>query len=144
MLASHWGEYEIFKKIGFETTYLIRDPYNSLISHSKPNSHQKDYLRRDLKHINTKEWIDSYLKSPHHYWINHAKTALTQKNANIVRYDNFVEDWKKLTDLPDISGEFSYSENNITEILTKENIKYIHEQTHEICKKLDLKEPNIF
>lgn len=144
LLAGHWGEYGIFKDLGVETVYIIRDPYNSIISHSKPNRHEKDYLRRGLKHINTKEWIDSYLKGPHHYWINHAETALSHKKGIIVRYDYFTEDWKKIKGLPDISSEFSYKENNVARILTKESINYIYEQTHEICKKLGLKEPNIF
>lgn len=144
LLSGHWGEYGIFKELRLKTIYIIRDPYNALISHSKSNRHEKDYLRRGLKHINNKEWIHCYLKGPHHYWINHAESALNHKNAIIVRYNKFKRDWQKVNDLPDISKEFRYVENNISEILTKESIKYIYEQTHEICEKLGFDEPEIY
>ncbi len=143
LLSSHWGEFGILKEIGVKTIYLIRDPYNSIISHSTFHRHQKDYLRRGLKDINTKECIDTYLKGPHHYWIYHAKTALTHKNAIIIRYNKFKEDWQKIKDLPDISHGFKYSENNIKKIFTKESIQYIYEQTHEICDKLSIDNPDI-
>lgn len=141
LVAGHWGEYGVFKQLGLETIYLIRDPYNSLISHSKSTRHEKDYLRRGLKHINTKAWIDTYLSGPHHYWINHARTALSHENATIVRYNHFAEDWQKVRGLPDITSEFSYHENKVTEILTAEAIDYVYQQTKDICKALGFKTP---
>ena len=138
LIAGHWGEYGIFKELGVQTTYVIRDPFNSLISHSKSVRHEKDYLRRGLQHINTREWIDCYLEGPHHYWINHARSALEQENAAIVRYNHFAEDWKEATDLPDISSRFVYSENDVRGILTPESIDYIHGKTRDLCRDLDL------
>lgn len=141
LVAGHWGEYGVFKELGLETIYLIRDPYNSLISHSKSIRHEKDYLRRGLKDINTKAWIDTYLSGPHHYWISHARTALSHDNAIIVRYNHFVEDWQKVKGLPDISSEFTYRENRVAEVLTAESIDHIYERTSDICKELGFKTP---
>ncbi len=138
LLAAHWGEYGIFKEIGVDTIYLIRDPYNSLISHSKSIRHKNDYLQRGLNHINTKEWIDTYLAGPHHYWINHAKSALNHKNATIVRYNQFPNDWQKVTGLPDISNDFTYKENAVKEILTADSINYIYEKTGTLCKAIGI------
>lgn len=138
LIAGHWAEYGIFKELSVETIYLIRDPFNSLISHSKGVRHKKDYLRRGLENINTREWIDNYLTGPHHYWLNFAGTALEHAGAIIVRYNHFAEDWKKAEGLPDISGEFVYSENDVAKILTRESIEYIHEKTKDICKELGL------
>jgi len=138
LIAGHWAEYGIFKELGVETIYLIRDPFNSLISHSKGLRHEKDYLRRGLDNINATEWIDSYLTGPHHYWVDFARAALEHDNAIIVRYNRFAEDWKKIEGLPDISGEFVYSENDVYKILTPESIAYIHEKTKDICKELGL------
>jgi len=97
LLSTHWGEYGIFKELNVETIYLIRDPFNSIISHSKEIRHQKDYQRRGLDNINTKEWLDTYLIGPHHYSLNHARTALEHQGAVIIRYNYFVEDWQKVT-----------------------------------------------
>ncbi|RLC81223.1 MAG: hypothetical protein DRJ03_08265 [Chloroflexi bacterium] len=141
LLSCHWGEYGILKELGLETIYLIRDPYNSLVSHSKDVRHFKDYRIRGLGNINTKEWIDAYMVGPIHYWINHARTALSHDNAIIVRYNHFVEDWQQIKGLPDISSDFTYRENRVTEILTAESIDYICEQTKDICKELGFKTP---
>ncbi|RKY11890.1 MAG: hypothetical protein DRP65_02860 [Planctomycetota bacterium] len=138
LIGGHWAEYGIFKDLGVETIYLIRDPFNSLISHSKESRHGKDYLKRGLENTNTIEWIDAYLTGPHHYWINFARTSLEHDNAVIVRYNRFAEDWKKIEGLPDISGEFVYSENDVAKILTPESIEYIHEKTKDLCTRLDL------
>jgi len=138
LIGGHWGEYGIFKELDVETIYLVRDPFNSLISHSKELRHEKDYLKRGLENINTAEWIDNYLTGPHHYWLNFARTALEHKNAVIVRYNRFAEDWKKVEGLPDISSEFMYSENDVAEILTPDSIEYIHEKTKDLCRELGL------
>ena len=139
LCAAHWGEYGIFKDLNVKTIYVIRDPFNSLISHSKKNRHQRDYLRKGLSNINTKEWINCYLIGPIHYWINHAKTALEHKNAVIVRYNHFKEDWEeKVKDLPNISEHFRFRENKVDEILTKESIDYINSMTAEVCSRLEL------
>jgi hypothetical protein len=138
LIGGHWGEYGIFKDLDVETIYLVRDPFNSLISHSKESRHGKDYLKRGLENINTTEWIDNYLTGPHHYWLNFARTALEHNNAVIVRYNRFAEDWKKVEGLPDISGEFVYSENDVAEILTPDSIEYIHEKTGDLCRELGL------
>jgi hypothetical protein len=138
LVSCHWSEYGIFKELGVETIYLIRDPFNSLISHSKGLRHKKDYLRRGLENINTTEWIDTYLEGPIHYWFNFARTALEHDKAIIVRYNHFAEDWKKVEGLPDISGEFVYSENDVAKILTRESIEYIYEKTRELCNELGL------
>jgi hypothetical protein len=137
LISGHWGEYGIFRDLDVETIYLIRDPLNALISHSKDIRHGKDYLKRGLENINTKKWIDNYLTGPHHYWINHAKIALSHRNSTIIRYNNFPEDWKAVNELPDISSEFLYKENNLEKILTKESIDYIHEKTKKICNILE-------
>jgi hypothetical protein len=138
LIASHWGEYGIFKELGVETIYLIRDPFNSLISHSKAVRHEKDYKRRGLANINTKEWIDNFLLGPHHYWLNHAWVALEHKSASIVRYSRFVEDWKKLQGVPDITPYFEYKENPVTKILTRKSIEYISEKTKTVCELLGI------
>jgi len=138
LIGGHWAEYGVLKDLGVETIYLVRDPFNSLISHSKGLRHEKDYLRRGLDNINTTDWIDAYLTGPHHYWINFAGAALEHDNAAIVRYNRFAEDWKKAEGLPDIRGEFVYSENNVRKILTPESIEYIHEKTKDLCTRLDL------
>ena len=136
LVSGHWGEYGTYKDLGLETIYLIRDPFNSLISHSKPDRHQKDYLRRGFKDINSKEWIDAYLMGPHHYWIKHAESALSHPNATIIRYNYFVEDWKQVSGLPDISLNYVYQHNEIARILTPESISYIQEQTRYLCAQL--------
>jgi len=138
LIASHWGEYGILKELDVETIYLIRDPFNGLISHSKGIRHQKDYKKRGLDNINTKAWIDNYLTGPHHYWINFARSAMEHDNSVIVRYNHFAEGWRKAEGLPDISGKFRYSENDIKKILTDESIRYICEKTKDICEKLDI------
>jgi len=139
LVSCHWSEYGIFKKLNVETIYLVRDPFNSLISHSKGLRHKNDYLKMGLTNINTPQWIDTYLEGPIDYWINFARTALEHDKAIIVRYNHFAEDWKKVEGLPDISGEFVYSENDVAKILTRESIGYIHEKTKDICKELGLK-----
>lgn len=138
LVAGHWGEYGIFKELGIATIYVVRDPFNSLISHSKDTRHAKDYLRRGLHSINTRDWIDCYLGGPHHYWINHAQSALEQENATIVRYSHFATDWKKVEGLPDITSGFAYRENPVSEILAAESIHYIYEKTHHLCARLGL------
>ena len=138
LVAGHWGEYGILKELNIETIYVIREPFNSLISHSKNIRHEKDYLRRGLDNINTKEWIDCYLKGPHHYWVNHAQSALEHENAIIVRYNHFAEDWKKIHGLPDVSPGFVYKENDVARILTRESMDYIYEKPREICQELEL------
>jgi hypothetical protein len=138
LIAGHWGEYGIFKELDVEAIYLIRDPFNSLISHSKSVRHKKDYLRRGLDNINTKEWIDNYLTGPHHYWRNHAQTALEHKKAITVRYHRFTKDWRELDSLPDISSQFVYRENDVAKILTKESREYIYEETKDVCEELGL------
>lgn len=136
LVAGHWAEYGIFKQLQVETVYVIRDPFNSLISHSKAVRHRKDYRRRGLRDINTQAWIDAYLSGPHHYWIDFARTALEHGNATIVRYHRFAEDWQKVEGLPNIAAEFTYQENDVAGILSPESITYIHAKTREVCKKL--------
>ncbi|MBV7338400.1 hypothetical protein KFU94_61270 [Chloroflexi bacterium TSY] len=135
LLSGHWGEYGVLAELNVETVYLIRDPFNSLISHSKGMRHKHDYLRRGLTDINSRAWIDAYLNGPHHYWCNHARVALTHQNAIIIRYHKFGEDWQK-TGLPDISGDFEARGNTIEDVLTKESVHYIYEQTYDICEAL--------
>lgn len=137
LFASHWAEYGILKELATENSvYLIRDPFNSLISHSKDTRHGKDYRRQGLREINQREWIDNYLSGPHHYWLRYAQAALTHKNAAIVRYDCFTEDWKAVGCLPDITNDFCYTENNIKEILNEDSIRYIHSRTADLCSKI--------
>jgi len=138
LVAGHWAEYGILKDLNVEAIYLVRDPFNSLISHSKGIRHKKDYLRRGLDNINTKEWIDTYLTGPHHYWLNFAQSALEHDNAIIVRYNHFAEDWKKIEGLVDIGPKFVYSENDVAQILTRKSIEYIFEKTKDVCEKLGL------
>ncbi len=138
LISCHWSEYGIFEELGVETIYLVRDPFNSLISFSKAVRHEKEYLKRGLTNINTPEWIDTYLEGPIHYWIDFARTALEHDKAIIVRYNRFAEDWKKVQGLPDIGGEFVYSENDVAKILTRESIEYIHEKTKDLCRELGL------
>ncbi|MFW6129669.1 MAG: hypothetical protein ACOC56_00705 [Atribacterota bacterium] len=137
LVSGHWGEYGVFKSLGYKTIYLIRDPFNSLISHSKKIRHEAEYKRRGFKNVNDKRWIDSYLNGHSHKWINHAKTALEHKNSLIIRYKYFKKDWKeKIKNLPDITNKFEYSENNIRDYLTKESIEYIKNKTSYLCEKL--------
>jgi hypothetical protein len=143
LLSCHWGEYGLFKDLNIPTVYLIRDPFNSLISHSKGVRHRDQYLKRGYLQINTKEWIDAYLRGPIHNWIGHAKAALTQPNAQIVQYDRFAKDWKMLRELPDIGKSFRYHENDIHETLTKSSIEYILHETKELCSELNIKTPII-
>ncbi|MFX0132104.1 MAG: hypothetical protein ACFFDN_00530 [Candidatus Hodarchaeota archaeon] len=138
LISGHWGEFGILKDLNIPTIYLIRDPWNSLISHSKLERHQKDYLKRGLKHINQKEWINNFLEGHSHFWINLATSILEHKNAKIVRYNNFVEDWKEIDGLPDITNNFVYKENDVNQILTQESIEYIRNKTSDLCKKLKL------
>jgi hypothetical protein len=140
LLSGHWGEYGILRELGVETVYLIRDPFNSIVSHSKPIRHQKDYIRRGLTSLNSKDWIDNYLVGPHHYWIKHAEYALNHANATIIRYQHFSRDWQEVEGLPDITSEFEYKENNIAEILEPEFIDYIYDHTREICHALGFDE----
>lgn len=141
LVSCHWGEYGIFKELGISTIYLIRDPLNSLISHSKATRHRKDYLRRGLTDINSREWIDAYLKGPHHYWINHASSALNHPNAKIVRYHRLAEDWLHIEGLPNIGDQFFCKKNNLDEILSGESINYIVDQTSRLCEQLELPIP---
>ncbi|MFX1504290.1 MAG: hypothetical protein ACFFDH_25240, partial [Promethearchaeota archaeon] len=138
LLSSSWGERGFYKDLDFDTIYLIRDPFNSLISYSKSMRHEYNFLKRGLKNINTKTWIDAYLEGPERYWINHARTMLDHKKGVIIRYNNFKEDWKKVKGLPDISPFFKYKENNIQEILTQESIEYIRFKTEKLCKELNI------
>lgn len=136
LISGHWGEYGIYKELGVETIYIIRDPYNSLISHSKEKRHAKDYRKIGLIHINTPAWIDNYLIGPHHYWVKHAETALSHPNAIIVRYNHFREDWKQIPGLPDITPHYEYKENKIERILSRDSVNYIDSKTRHICKEL--------
>jgi len=136
LFCGHWAEYGILRELGVETIYLIRDPFNSIVSHSKPARHQRDYLKRGLTALTSKEWIDTYLVGPHHYWINLAECALSHTNATIVRYHNFPADWQQVHGLPDISAGFEYKENNIAEVLAPEAIDYIYSSTRDICRAL--------
>ena len=138
LLSCHWGAFGIFKDLGIETIYIIRDPFNSIISFSKSIRHKEVFLKRGFDNINTQEWIDSYLVGPVHYWINHAQIALSHYKAIIVRYNHFTEDWKNVKGLPDISPGFIYKKNDVAKILTKESINFIYEKTKNICDELDL------
>jgi hypothetical protein len=138
LISCHWGEYGIFRELGERTIYLIRDPLNSLVSHSKEARHQKSYQRRELHDINSQAWIDAYLKGPEHYWINHAESALNHKNAAILRYQRFTDDWLRLEGLPDITDQFFYRTNKLDEILSKESIDYITGETRRLCEQLDV------
>lgn len=140
LVCGHWGEYGILRELGVQTIYLIRDPFNSVVSHSKPTRHQADYLRRGLKTLNSREWIEAYLAGPHHYWIRHAEHALSHANATIIRYQHFPTDWQQVVDLPDIGAEFEYRENNVAEILAPALIDYIYARTDEICRALGFDE----
>lgn len=138
LLSYHWGEYGIFKDLDIETIYLIRDPFNSIISHSKAIRHQKDYLASGYTHINSPEWIDNYLVGPHHKWIANAENALRHTNAIVIRYHKFNEDWRNVTGLPDIRNQFIFHSNNITDIFTQDSINYIYQKTKYICKDLGI------
>jgi len=140
LVCGHWAEYGILQELGVETIYLIRDPFNSIVSHSKPARHQKDYLRRGLTALSSQEWIDTYLVGPHHYWIRYAECALSHSNATIVRYYNFPADWQQVHGLPDISAGFDYRANKISEVLPPELIDYIYSRTREICRTLGFDE----
>jgi len=138
LISCHWGEYGVFQQLDVEAVYLIRDPFNSLISHSKPQRHRVDYQRRGLKLINTTEWIDTYLSGPHHHWINHARVAAGHRRARPVRYDRFPEEWPKLSGLPDITKGFRYMENDVSSILTRRSREYIYEKTRDLCEALGM------
>lgn len=140
LMATHWGEYGVFQQLDVEAVYLIRDPFNSLISHSKPQRHQVDYKRRGLDHLNTTEWIDTYLSGPHHHWINHARVAVEHQRARVVRYHRFREEWPKLSGLPDITKGFRYTENDVLSILTRQSREYIYEKTRDVCEALGMGE----
>jgi hypothetical protein len=140
LVCGHWAEYGILADLGTETVYLIRDPFNSLVSHSKDIRHGKDYRRRGLEDINSRAWIDAYLSGPHHYWIGFAEAALRHPNATIVRYHRLREDWRRVTGLPDISDRFTNRENDIAGILTCDSIEYIHERTQHVCGQLGFDE----
>lgn len=140
LISGHWGEFGVFRDLDIETVYVIRDPYNSLISHSKGIRHEKDYRRRGFNDINDARWIDSYLSGPQHYWIDHAKAALATRNATLVRYHRFAEDWRQIDGLPDITPSFSYKENPVGDVLTAESIRFIHEKTDALCQDLGLGE----
>lgn len=141
LVAAHWGEYGIFKALNLDTIYLIRDPFNALISHAKPIRHQFDYERRGLADINSRSWIDAYLFGPAHHWVGHARAALSHPGAIVVRYNHFQEDWQQVKGLPDISRDFVYKQNDVRQILNSASIAYIYEQTKEICQELDLELP---
>jgi hypothetical protein len=139
LLSTTWGEYGIFTKLGLETIYLVRDPFNSLISYSKPIRHERNFYYMGLTDINSKEWIDAYLEGPLHYWISHAQNSFQNKKGIIVRYNYFKDDWEtKVHNLPNISIIFNYRENNVSGILTPDSIKYIRSKTENICTKLQL------
>ncbi len=138
LLSCSWGEHRVFKNLGIETVYLVRDPFNSLISYSKSIRHEDEFLRRGLKSINTKEWIDAYLDGPIHFWINHTRVMLEHEKSIIVRYNYFKDDWKLINNVPNISKFFNYKENDVTKILNPESIEYIRYRTRELCEKLDL------
>lgn len=140
LVAGHWGEYGILAELEIPTIYIIRDPFNSLISHSKSVRHGTDYARRGLTDLNSREWIDAYLSGPHHYWIDFCRAALRHKNATIVRYHSFANDWKKVEGLPDISEGFAYKENDVVKILSIDARRYIHERTDELCAALGFDE----
>ena len=141
LLSSHWGEFGIFKDLEVETIYLIRDPFNSIISHSKIERHGNDYIKRGYENINQKEWIDSYLYGPQHAWIAHAETALSHHNAKIIRYHNFKKDWRSILGLPDISPGFIYHENDIKAYLKPAAVNYIHDQTKHLYKEYGFPHP---
>ena len=141
LLSGHWGEFGIFKDLEVETAYLIRDPYNSIISHSKRQRHRSDYLQRGFVNINQREWLDSYLFGPQHAWVAHAETALSHHNAKIIRYHNFKKDWRSILGLPDISPGFNYHENDIKSYLSPEAIIYIYDQTKHLYKEYGFPQP---
>ena len=141
LVAAHWGEYGIFKKLEMPAIYIIRDPFNALISHSKQIRHHKDYLRRSLTDINSQAWINAYLYGPAHRWVQHARFAFTHRNAIIVRYTHFPEDWQQVKGLPDISKNFRLKQNDITAVLSPESIDYIYEQVKDLCRDLKITLP---
>ena len=138
LMSNHWGEFGILKELAEDAIYLIRDPFNSLISHAKAQRHKADYRIRGLTDINSKEWIDSFLSGPRHYWIRHAENALTHPGSRIVRYCSFKDDWKKITDLPDITDRFSYRKNDVRATLTKESIDYINSKTRPLSERIGI------
>ncbi len=136
LIAGHWGEYGILAELDIPTIYIIRDPFNSLVSHSKSVRHGADYKRRGLTDVNSKEWIDAYLSGPHHYWIGFCEAALRHRDATIVRYHRFADDWAKVNGLPNISAGFKYKENDVTATLNAESRSYIYECTRDVSRAL--------
>lgn len=137
-VTTHWGEYGVYRQLDLEAVCLVRDPFNSLISHSKPRRHEVDYKRRGLEHINTTEWIDAYLSGPHHHWIDHARVAAGHARARVVRYHRFREEWPEQSGLPDITRGFRYAENDVRKVLTRRSREYIYESTRDVCEALGM------
>lgn len=142
-ISGFWGQWGIYKELGVPAVYLIRDPANAILSFSKPIRHEKEFRRLGLSDPGSLEWIDAYLEGPIHWWVQMARTALAHEQGRIIRYNQFAEDWRKwLPDLPDISGGFSYSENQPAAAFSPEILKHIAEKTGPLCREIGLPLPD--
>lgn len=139
LVSGHWGEYGVFREIGRAAYYLVRDPWNSVISHSRMSRHGGDYRRRGFTDVNDRGWIDCYLSGPHHYWIRHAETAAAQEGAAVLRYDRLAEDWARAPGLPALRRPFEARYNDVRSVLTEASIAYIRERAEPLCRELGVR-----
>jgi hypothetical protein len=140
LMAGHWAEYGLLADLDVPTIYVVRDPFNALVSHSKDIRHGDDYRRRGLSELNSPDWIDAYLRGPHHDWVGFAEAALRHRSATIVRYHALDQEWPRQTGLPDITPRFNNRENDIRSILTPESIDRVYGQTRHVLGPLGLED----
>lgn len=141
LLSGHWGSFGIYNDLDVPMTYLIRDPFNSVISHGKGIRHENLYLGRGLTSVDSIDWVNCYLNGPLIFWKSHAKAAATHKSANILRYNEFAQDWRNhLAELPDISNKFSYKESAVTDILSQNVRDYIFSEVGDYFAPLGIAE----
>lgn len=119
----------------FETIWVIRDPLQVYTSITRKRMHGSNFVgyinvNHDYDYVNDRRCIDAWLFGPLQYYCGHYKRAL--KSDRLVRYENFIKDFKKYTDnqklIEYMSARFKKSEKNISEYLTVKSQTYIKEK----------------
>lgn len=145
LLCMSWGGMGYLNELKEETIFLLRDPIFAFNSYSG-GGWRKEGGERRIKYVgasgpNDRKWIDAFL-GDFSMWIDGAKNALQAHHngtGHIVRYNRFVDDWKKIKGVPPIHNHFDSKDNlpGLEGFLTTSTIDYIKERTLDVWEQIE-------
>lgn len=140
LLCMSWGGLGYLNNLPEKTIFLVRDPIFAFNSYSGGGWRSAGGLRR-IKYVNAKGpndrmWIDAFLGN-FSMWFdgaNNALNAFKNNTGHIVRYNNLIEDWNKISDVPKLSNEFEAKDDieKVKKYLNDDTLQYIKKRTQRI------------